>query len=102
MYWNTVQSHRTMSFQNWLAENFSRRRAVPPANTVVHGQTVIHSVSRLRTHHAGEPMAPLHDPCVADVGGFGQPSSAGSIDTECFIFYGHRPLLVLAKRVARP
>src|ERR1700677_4962769 len=37
MYWNTVQSHRTMSFQNWLAENFSRSTTVPPATRIAPG-----------------------------------------------------------------
>ena len=101
-----------MSFQNWLAENFSRRmscaaghqnraRRLHPANTVIHGQTVIHPVGGLRTHHAGKPVAPLHDPGMADVGGFGQPGCAGGIDVERVILYGRWPLLVLAERLAR-
>ena len=82
------------------ARHQNRPRHLHPTNTVVHRQTVIHPVRCLRTHHAGKPVAPLHDPRVADVGGFGQPGCTGGIDVERFIFYGRWPLLVLAERAA--
>ena len=76
----------------------NRARHLHPADAVIHGQAVIHPVRWLRTHHAGKPMAPLHDAGMADVGGFGQPGRAGGIDVECAIFDGggRRSLLLSA------
>ena len=105
-----MQSQRTTSFQNWLAENFSRMTTEPPADqnragrqhaadAVIHRQAVVHPVCRLRVHHAGEPVAPLHDPGMADVGGLGQPGCAGGVDVERPIFDGHWPPLGLRSAV---
>ena len=71
------------------------------ADAVIHRQAVIHPVGRLRIHHAGKPMAPLHDAGMADVGGLGQPGGAGGVDVERPILDGHRPALGLAQRFAR-
>ena len=112
MYWNSVQSQRTMSLQNWLAENFSRMTTAAaadknraghlhPADAVIHRQAVVHPVCRLRVHHAGKPVAPLHDAGMADVGGFGQSGCAGGVDVERPILDGQRPPLVSTQRFAR-
>ena len=71
------------------------------ADAVIHRQAVIHPVRRLRIHHAGKPVAPLHDAGMADVGGLGQACGAGGIDVERAIFDGGRPPLVSAQRFAR-
>jgi hypothetical protein len=37
MYWNSVQSQRTTSLQNWLAEKLSRMTTDPPAASIAPG-----------------------------------------------------------------
>ena len=53
---------RTTGDQNRPGRKYS-------AHAVIHGQAVIQPVCWLGIHHAGKPVAPLHDPGMADVGG---------------------------------
>ena len=68
------------------ATDESRARHQHPANAVIHRQAVVHPVCGLNTHHAGKPMAPLHDTSMAHVGGLWNPGRAGGKDVKCPIF----------------
>ena len=52
------------------------------ADAVVQRQAVVHAVARCHVHHSREPVAPLHQAVMADVGGFGQPGGAGGVDAQ--------------------
>ena len=52
------------------------------ADAVIHRQAVVHAVARPRVHHAGEPMAPVHQPEMADDRGLRQAGGAGRVDVE--------------------
>ena len=75
------------------------RQHAPDA--VIHRQAVVHPVARARVHHAGEPVAPLHQPVVTDVGGLGQPRGARGVDIQRPILDGRRPPLGQTQRFAR-
>ena len=88
-----MQSQSTMSSQNLLAENFSRMTNggarnegctgdLHAANAVVHRQAVVYPVFRLRAHHAGEPIAPLHHASMANDGSLRQASRAGGVNIQ--------------------
>jgi len=63
------------------------------ADAVIHRQAVVHAVARLRLHHAGEPMGPIHQPEMADDRCLRQAGGAGRVDVERTIIEGHlRPL----------
>ena len=83
------------------AADQNRAGRLHAADAVIHRQAVVHPVGRLRVHHAGEPVAPLHQAGMADVGGFGQPGGAGGVNVERAILDGHGPAFGLAQRFAR-
>src|SRR5262249_24462370 len=67
------------------------------ADAVVHRQAVVHSVARLLVHQTSEPIAPLHHPSVADVGGLWQPRRAGGVDKKRTIVDARLPALGLVQ-----
>ncbi len=85
--------HRAAAHQN----RAGRQHA---ADAVIHRQAVVHAVARAGVHQPGKPVAPLHHPGMAHVGGFGQPGCAGGVDVERAIVDGHRPALGVVQRVA--
>ena len=82
-----------MSFQNWLAEKLSRITTEPPAtktapishnsaDAVIHRQAIVQAIARAGFHHSCKPMAPLHQPGVADIGSFRQSGGPGRVDVQ--------------------
>ena len=72
------------SRQKSEAENLGRITTEPPlheqradrhhaAHAVVERQAVVHPVPGPGIHEAGEPLAPAHQPVVADVAALGSP-----------------------------
>ena len=79
-------------------ERADRRHA---ADRVIHRQAIIHAVVRRRVHQAGKPKAPLHQPAMADVGGFRHSGGAGRVNRERPIGDRHRAALGLRERSPR-
>src|SRR6267143_128470 len=69
------------------------------ADAVVHRQAVVHPIAWARVHHTGEPIAPLHQPKMAHLRGFGQPGRARGIDVERRTVDGRPTALGLAQRL---
>ena len=71
------------------------------ANAVIHRKGAVHPVARAGIHHAGKPVAPLHQPKMADVGGLGQPGRSRGVQEERPILDAQRPELGPAQLLAR-
>ena len=71
------------------------------ADAVIHRQAVVHPVAAANAHQPGKPVAPLHQPEVADLGRLGQPGRARCVDVERPILDGRRPALAPGQRLAR-
>jgi hypothetical protein len=53
---------------------------------VIHRQAIVHAVLGLHVDETGEPVAPLHEPVVADVRRLGKPGGPRGVDAERTIF----------------
>ncbi len=62
------------------------------ADTVIHRQTIQHPVGWTSIHQARKPIAPLHQPEMADVRGFGQAGRTRSVNVE-------RAILDIGRRI---
>src|SRR5262249_2936868 len=56
------------------------------AHAVVHRQAIVHAVFGLHVDETGEPVAPLHEPVVADIRRLRQPGGSRGVDAERTIF----------------
>src|SRR6185312_15812831 len=64
------------------APDQGRARRDHPTHAVIHRQAVIQAIGRRDAHQPGEPMAPLHQPVMADGRSFGESRRSGGIKVE--------------------
>src|SRR5215472_11180254 len=88
-----LNDDRASTDQNRTGRLYATRR-------VIHGQAVIHAIRRLRVHHAGKPVAPLHETAVTDVGRLGQAGGSRGVNVERWIVDRGRPLFLPAQHFA--
>ena len=82
------------------AANERRAGRQHAADAVIHRQAIIHPVFRAGIHHAGEPVAPLHQTVMTHVGGLGQPGCARGVNVERPILDRQRSALGLTELFA--
>src|SRR6516165_1546368 len=73
------------------------------ADAVIHRQAVVHAVRGLHVDQPREPVAPLHEAEVTDVGRLREPRGSGGVDAQRAICErGHTPFAVAERVTGQP